>query len=357
MRSFLLVLLMWPSCAFRLSIDSATWRAEASTHRDEMLNLLYPSSSHCREDLKSRQHAVACDPIYNFIHTYYRYSINKVLSYSPGLGTRVQLEGVTAEDIHYKPSQAAITTKSVSAFLMPYGLVFDESSGVAYYNGAGFVEERGTRKLREYLSILTETSMRQPVFNCYGLHEWAMLYSGRCHSQSLDLRSKHQKAPLRVTQDVIDDLVEGAQTGCTLKCTHYDAYRFFHPSSRNFNSISNLSRKTQVQYEQGGCIHATMDLFKYAFTLYPFCSSLLLRKTLLLALSARKIDMRSSPYDVSKYLPDGEKEPIRVETFEGRKTFAIEQESLYHRSLPVRAELIVAYNEYLESVGCGLALS
>ena len=42
-----------------------------------------------------------------------------------------------------------------------------------------------------------------------------------------------------------------------------------------------------------------MDLFKYAYQLYPFISSELLRECLLLAISARKIDMRASPYDVS----------------------------------------------------------
>ena len=48
-----------------------------------------------------------------------------------------------------------------------------------------------------------------------------------------------------------------------------------------------------------GCVHAAMDLFKYAYQLYPFVSSDLLRESLLLAIAARKIDMRASPYDVS----------------------------------------------------------
>ena len=42
-----------------------------------------------------------------------------------------------------------------------------------------------------------------------------------------------------------------------------------------------------------------MDLFKYAYQLYPFLSSDLLRDCLTLAVTARKIDMRASPYDVS----------------------------------------------------------
>lgn len=46
-----------------------------------------------------------------------------------------------------------------------------------------------------------------------------------------------------------------------------------------------------------------MDLFKYAYQLYPFVSSDLLRECLVLAVTARKIDMRASPYDVS-VVPD-----------------------------------------------------
>lgn len=48
-----------------------------------------------------------------------------------------------------------------------------------------------------------------------------------------------------------------------------------------------------------GCVHAAMDLFKYAYQLYPFVSSDLLRDCLELAITARKLDMRASPYDVS----------------------------------------------------------
>lgn len=52
-----------------------------------------------------------------------------------------------------------------------------------------------------------------------------------------------------------------------------------------------------------GCVHAAMDLFKYAYQLYPFVSSDLLRDCLELAVTARKVDMRASPYDVS-HVPD-----------------------------------------------------
>ena len=139
--------------------------------------------------------------------------------------------------------------------------------------------------------------------------------------------------------------VEGKMGGCGLKCTHFDAFRFFQEDAKGFNLNQVLSRSSQEDHEQPGCIHATMDLFKYAYTLYPYVGSELLRETLNLAISARKIDMRSSPYDISQYLPD--ESPISVENSEGRKEFALEQEKLYKRSMPLRMELISVYNIFI----------
>ena len=134
---------------------------------------------------------------------------------------------------------------------------------------------------------------------------------------------------------------------CSLSCSHFDAFRFFHPAAKSFNSLEDLRRDTQPKYEQPGCIHASMDLFKYAYSLYPYIGADLLRDTLKLAILARKIDMRSSPYDVRDYLDGDEKEPIRVETAPGRREFAVAQEKLYFASLPLRGKLIEAYDCFL----------
>lgn len=162
------------------------------------------------------------------------------------------------------------------------------------------------------------------------------------------------------------------EASSALRCTHYDAFRFFHPSAQPMNSVSMPTRDFQEENEQPGecnqkihlstylsgilevirwsdhvlhlsstrkivvcsgslinpspsssylplslsrsispsfsrpllgCVHAAMDLFKYAYQLYPFVSSDLLRECLVLAVTARKIDMRASPYDVS-LVPD-----------------------------------------------------
>ena len=100
----------------------------------------------------------------------------------------------------------------------------------------------------------------------------------------------------------------------------------------------------QLDREQGGCIHATMDLFKYAYSIYPLISSDVLCAALNIAIIARKIDMRASPYDVSQYVDDG---PIRVETAAGRDEYSRLQSELYELASPVREDICKVYDQLL----------
>ena len=103
----------------------------------------------------------------------------------------------------------------------------------------------------------------------------------------------------------------------------------------------------QVSHEQPGCIHTSMDLFKYACLLYPFVPSSLLQRCLSLAFEARFLDMRASPYDVSMFA--GCEDAIRVETDDGRRAFIVEQKALYKKSQPLREKLLHVYNAVLAS--------
>ena len=49
-----------------------------------------------------------------------------------------------------------------------------------------------------------------------------------------------------------DDAVEASGA---LRCTHYDAFRFFHPSAQPLNSVSLLTRDFQEENEQPGTVH------------------------------------------------------------------------------------------------------
>lgn len=306
---------------------SSLWRATSLAHREEMLNILYPVGdriSNSKAALKERQHLVHEHPIFNFLHTYYRYSSESIMKWSPGVASVDCLESTIIEGV----TQADVD----EGLLHDKYICLDQESGTAKYSVEALSKDK--KKLDLFTrnrDILRSSSTRQPVFSCYGLHEWAMLYKNNEKKQSLQLR---------LPQEKIDEVVESVP----LRCTHYDAFRFFEKSAQRFNKIQ-LTRATQVAREQPACIHATMDLFKYAYSIYPLCSADLLRDSLKVALKARYIDMRASPYDVSTFA--GCEEPIHVETEEGKALYAREQEALMELSAPLRSRLTAVYDSVL----------
>lgn len=187
---------------------------------------------------------------------------------------------------------------------------------------------------------------RQPRFGCFGLHEWAMVY------KSSPEAIRHNGYSLRLPMEKLIEFVE-SQTLC---CTHYDAYRFFTPEARPRNTLSPCLA-SRLQMEQGGCVHANMDLYKWATKLWPWIGSDFMAKAFFLALEARELDMRSSPYDLRA---DGY-EPIYIETEEGRKQYQQEQQRLTERATPLRKELQAFCVQFLKVQfaafqNCSLAL-
>jgi hypothetical protein len=127
-----------------------------------------------------------------------------------------------------------------------------------------------------------------------------------------------------------------------LVCTHYDAFRFFAPSARPLNATQ-PTLETRLQNEQSGCLHANMDLYKWATKLWPWCGGELLADAFVLALEGREMDMRASPYD----LREMGYEPIRIETAAGRERYRAEQQALQEKAQPVRARLLAAADAIL----------
>lgn len=162
--------------------------------------------------------------------------------------------------------------------------------------------------------------------------------------------SRFQSLPLRVTQAEVNAVVE---TPGALQCTHFDAFRFFAPGAKPLNVHTSLSRKQQPRREQPGCVHANMDLIKYALRLSPAIRSELLGEALAVAIEARILDMRASPYDLTGVFPPEngfgiDPSPVAVETQSGRKLYAELQLALAAKAAPVRDELIQAYERYLQ---------
>ena len=253
------------------------------------------------EDRLARRAEGKSHAINDFLFEYYPFTPNKLATWHPGFG--IVLEGPAAQDYLARAGYRA------------------EGEGVTA--DLAWLADKQPR-LDLAIRILAGTASRAPVTGCFGLHEWAMAYG-----QGQD-EVRHSSLPLRVATAEITRTVDDVG----LRCTHIDAYRFFTPRAMPLNTTT-PTRETQPDMEQPGCLHAGMDLYKYAMWFLPYVGSDLAADCFEAALIARELDMRASPYDMT---PFG-LEPIRVETPGGRRDYAQEQRALMERTAPLRARL------------------
>jgi hypothetical protein len=180
------------------------------------------------------------------------------------------------------------------------------------------------------LHLLQQTAQRPAQTGCYGLHEWAMVYRAP--------EVRHAAHPLRLPPDQLAAFVETQP----LLCSHFDAFRFFTPEARPLNRWQ-PARETQPELEQPGCLHANMDLYKWAYKAHPWISSELVADCFALAIKIRELDMRASPYDLAALgFP-----PVKIETEEGRREYANAQAGFAFEAAPLRERLINAYRGLL----------
>jgi len=276
------------------------WQDRAAIHRREVEAVTIPM-----RERKSRREK---HPVYDFLHTYYSHPLGRLERWHPGVN--LTLEDHPSLDL--SPSY------------------YRRENGQAYIDPTKLTS-KGRERLTWIHRLLTLTQQRPPNLSCHGLHEWAMVYSGS------DVRHR-ECVPLRLPQSEIDSLVSSRP----LCCSHFDAFRFFAPDASGFNRLS-PTLHSREEHEQPGCIHANMDLYKWAYKSSPWISSDLLRDTLFFAIKAREIDMRASPYDLSTFGYPA----IPIETPEGRREYELVQKDLYQRSLPLRDRLIHAIDAVL----------
>ncbi len=258
-------------------------------------------------------------PVYDFLFEYYRFRPSWLRRWHPG--PDVALTGDGAREFLRWPEYHEVT------------------DGVALDVAALGPHRR--ESLRWMLELLRATAARTPQFACYGLHEWAMVY----RQDPGELR--HHRWPLRFAADELARIVE-AQPVC---CSHFDAFRFFTVPARPLNRLQ-PTRVDVPRFEQRGCLHANMDLYKWAFKLAPFTPSELVADCFALARDIREIDMRASPYDLSGLgFP-----PIPTETPEGRAEYELHQREFAVRSQPLRARLITLCERLLGQSSTGPAL-
>lgn len=242
-------------------------------------------------------------PVDDFLFEYYPISTNKLLTWHPGFG---------------------------------FSLVANESELGEFPSGAYELAGNAIQIRREWLTknqeaatilidFLAKTEERTIRSGCFGLHEWAMVLGTE--------EVRHEKWRLRLSQEQIRATID--KVG--LRCTHFDAFRFFTPIAVPLNPLQ-LTPVDKNEFEQPGCLHANMDLYKYAQRFAPIVGSQIIRSTFALAKDIRTVDMQTAPYDLS----DLGVIPIPVETEIGRSEFAKLQVGFAERAQLLRGELIQA---------------
>jgi hypothetical protein len=257
-------------------------------------------------------------PVFDFLFTYYAFRPAWLRRWQPG--PDVALTGDGAREFLRRPEYRA----------MALGTCPELVEGVMLEPAALPARRRGfVAWLRDLLATM---QARPPFFGCYGLHEWAMVY------RQTPEEVRHHAYPLRLPAAELARFV-GAAPVC---CTHFDAFRFFTPAAQPLNRVQ-PARTTASEHEQRGCLHANMDLYKWAFKLAPFAPAELIADCFELARAIREVDMRASPYDLRAlgFIP------IAIETSAGRAEYESHQRAFATRGEPLRARLLALCDRLL----------
>ena len=271
------------------------WEALAAAHESRVDAA---TAAHRERRSDGRAH-----PVEDFLFRYYNNSPARLRRWHPGAGIVLEdaVGSPRAAWTHYR-SEGDDVVLDVEAFLAARG------------TAVSFVRD-----------LLSATASRPAQLGCFGLHEWAMVHG----IPADDVR--HAGWPLRLGSEGTDAVVE--RHG--IRCSHFDAYRFFTDSARPRNALR-PSRDSQVAMEQPGCLHAGMDVYKWAFKLTPLVPSDLVADAFDLARAIRVLDMEASPYDLRELGYS----PVPIETPEGKAAYLERQRVFAERSNALRHRLI-----------------
>lgn len=278
-------------------LPAARWQALSAAHAERADGF---TAGHRERRARGERHAIE-----DFLFEYYPAKPATLRRWHPGAGVALApVDGVPAPHAGwrwYRAAHDATVTLDVDAFLA----------------------ERGDT-VRFVAGLLSATLDRPAFTGCFGLHEWAMVYRER------DEAHRHP-LPLRLGGSGTDAVVESHR----IRCSHFDAFRFFTPDAVALNVLQ-PTREQQVALEQPGCLHAGMDVYKWALKLGPAVPGELLLDCFALARRIRTLDMQASPYDVTSYgLP-----PVAIETAEGKAEYVRRQREHAAEGNALRARLL-----------------
>ncbi|AKK05893.1 hypothetical protein CMUST_07840 [Corynebacterium mustelae] len=276
-------------------LDTAEWTTLQSEHIARAKSF---TAAHLERRKAGKKH-----PVFDFLFEYYPIRAAHLERWHPGIGVAI-FDPVTAS----------------------------QQAGWKYYHNKNqytcididHYRDARRQTLTFIRDLLSKTEQNQARFDCFGLHEWAMVYQTDSPRHSLPLRLGAID-----TQRVVEEN--------SLRCTHFDAFRFFTPSARPLN-LTVLSREKQPETEQRGCVHATMDLYKWAAKLGPIIAGSLWLDTFELAQRARILDMEASPYDCREFGLG----VVAIETTAGKQEYVERQRALSYDATKLRDRLVSA---------------
>lgn len=281
---------MPPTLADPPVLPVEAWQARAAAHEARVDRWAAP---HRARRLRGEKH-----PVLDFLFTYYSETPGRLRRWHPGPGVALATPAPHEGRRWYRTDGATVRL-----------------------DVAAFLADRGDT-VRFVRRLLVATAGRPAFTGCFGLHEWAMVYR--------DTGPRHP-VPLRLGQEGTDAVVEAHP----VRCSHYDAFRFFTPAAAPRNRLR-PTRESQPRLEQPGCLHAGMDLYKWAYKLSPATPGELVADCFELAAEIRELDMRASPYD----LRDHGYEPVRIETPAGKAEYVAAQRGFAARGAVLRQRLV-----------------
>lgn len=278
-------------------LERETWQAREAAHAERADRA---TAAHRDRRARGVRH-----PVEDFLFTYYSHTPAQLRRWHPGPGVRLEhAAGVPRADWRWYRTVGSAVGLDAAAYLVERG------------DTVAFVHR-----------LLAATAARPAQLSCFGLHEWAMVY------RQPPEEVRHAAHPLRLGSRGTDEVVESLR----ISCTHFDAFRFYTPAARPLNTLQ-PTRERQVELEQPGCLHAGMDLYKWAYKLSPAVPSDLVMDCFEHARALRELDMRAAPYDLGEL----GYEPVRIETPEGRAEYAAAQRTFAERGQRLRERLLQA---------------
>lgn len=269
------------------------WTAREAAHAER--------AEHLTAGAAQRRSRGETHPVEDFLYTYYNWAPGRLRRWHPGVGVELLDAAERTEWAHYARTRRGVRV-----------------------DGASLLAQRGPT-VRLARSVLAATRTRPPQLGCFGLHEWAMVH--RTEPEQV----RHAGLPLRLGHARTDEVVESHR----IRCSHHDAFRFFTPTAVPRNELQ-PTREDQAAQEQPGCLHATMDCYRWAMKLSPAVGGELLLDCFELARDVRVLDMRASPYDVSSLGHAA----VAIETPEGKAEYVRAQRAFAARADPLRAALV-----------------